>query len=37
MIAPHIPRIARSLRADEDYVWDMFVHYVRGVDEPWRA
>ena len=37
LIAPHVPRIARSLRADEDYVWDMFAHFVRGADEPWRA
>lgn len=37
MIAPHISRIARSLRADEDCVWDMFVHYIRGANEPWRA
>jgi hypothetical protein len=37
VIAPQIPRIARSLGADEDCVWDLFVHYFRGVDEPWRA
>jgi hypothetical protein len=37
LIAPHIPRIARSLRADEDCVWELFVLYVRGADEPWRA
>ena len=37
LIAPHVPRIARSLRADEDCVWDMFVHYIRGAGEPWRA
>jgi hypothetical protein len=36
-IPAYIPRIARALRADEDRVWDMFVQYVRGVDEPWRA
>jgi hypothetical protein len=37
LIAPNIPRIARSLRADEDCVWDLFVHYIRGADERWRA
>ncbi len=37
LIAPHIPRIARSLRADEDCIADLFAKYVRGADEPWRA
>ena len=37
LIAPQIPRIARSLRADEDCVWDLFAKYVRGVDDPWRS
>lgn len=36
-IPAYIPRIARALRADEDCVWDLFVQYFRGVDEPWRA
>lgn len=36
-IAPHIRGIARLLRADEDCVWDLFVQYMRGADEPWRA
>lgn len=36
-IPKYIPRIARSLGADEDYVWDMFFKYMRGGDEPWCA
>ncbi len=32
-IPEKIPRIARSLRLDEDHVWDLFVWYVRGADK----
>ena len=36
-IPPQIPWIAREVDVDEDHVWDLFVWFFRGVDEPWRA
>jgi hypothetical protein len=36
-IPAQIPRIARAMHAEEDRVWHLFGHYLRGFREPWNA